>query len=302
MSDIIKEGSIEIQSASFIFKRSDNWLSIKEKKLEISENEFEFRKGKLLKEICIDINSKIEKLYPQNKKKILQIICGEEKLVLNGLDSQEISEWISAFELSKQTRNDCFIPQYDIINKLDGPFHDKKNTFIVKKSGKEEQFLVMKRETNLFDKDHQNFFEFSFQVYKIFPVEMKNKITNFLLSLKRKQKENLVLFKVPKFVIFEILKNFKLLEVFHNELKHPLLLEYFHFYHLGLYSCSISEFIPYGELFFHLQTNKHFSEETTLFFSCELILALNHLFENNILYYKLNPEKVNKNIKNNFFF
>jgi serum/glucocorticoid-regulated kinase 2 len=52
------------------------------------------------------------------------------------------------------------------------------------------------------------------------------------------------------------------------------------------------EFCPGGELFFHLQRVENFDEEVTRFYSAQMVLALEHLHKNNVIYRDLKPENV----------
>lgn len=47
-----------------------------------------------------------------------------------------------------------------------------------------------------------------------------------------------------------------------------------------------------GELFFHLQKNKRFNEETVKFWAAQLYLALEHLHNNKIVYRDIKPENL----------
>ena len=47
-----------------------------------------------------------------------------------------------------------------------------------------------------------------------------------------------------------------------------------------------------GELFFHLQKQKRFSENLTRFYASEIYLALNYLHKNKIIYRDLKPENI----------
>ncbi|KAJ3051632.1 hypothetical protein HK097_007356 [Rhizophlyctis rosea] len=47
-----------------------------------------------------------------------------------------------------------------------------------------------------------------------------------------------------------------------------------------------------GELFYHLQKETAFSEERAKFYTCELILALEHLHKYNVIYRDLKPENI----------
>ena len=54
----------------------------------------------------------------------------------------------------------------------------------------------------------------------------------------------------------------------------------------------ITEYMPGGEMFYHLHLNDHFSEYRAKFYIAELVLAIDHLHKNNILYRDLKPENI----------
>ena len=54
----------------------------------------------------------------------------------------------------------------------------------------------------------------------------------------------------------------------------------------------ITEFMAGGELFHHLHECGHFDENRTRFYIAELVLAIDHLHKNNILYRDLKPENI----------
>lgn len=54
----------------------------------------------------------------------------------------------------------------------------------------------------------------------------------------------------------------------------------------------ITEYMPGGELFYHLHKEEFFSEERTRFYICELLLAIGHLHSKNIIYRDLKPENI----------
>ena len=47
-----------------------------------------------------------------------------------------------------------------------------------------------------------------------------------------------------------------------------------------------------GELFFHLHKERRFTEKKALFYICEIILGLEHLHRNKIIYRDLKPENI----------
>jgi len=54
----------------------------------------------------------------------------------------------------------------------------------------------------------------------------------------------------------------------------------------------ILDFVNGGELFFHLQREKKFPESRVRFYAAEILLALEHLHENGIIYRDLKPENL----------
>lgn len=54
----------------------------------------------------------------------------------------------------------------------------------------------------------------------------------------------------------------------------------------------VTDFMSGGELFFHLQKEGRFNEDRSKFYTAELILALEHLHDNDIVYRDLKPENI----------
>jgi len=54
----------------------------------------------------------------------------------------------------------------------------------------------------------------------------------------------------------------------------------------------ILDYVNGGELFYHLQREKKFSEERVIFYGAEILLALEHLHSNGIIYRDLKPENL----------
>ena len=54
----------------------------------------------------------------------------------------------------------------------------------------------------------------------------------------------------------------------------------------------VLEFMQGGDLYYHLRQRKCFSEEVSRFFAVEILLALEDLHANNILYRDLKPENI----------
>ena len=54
----------------------------------------------------------------------------------------------------------------------------------------------------------------------------------------------------------------------------------------------VTDYCPGGELFFHIQRVERFDEEAAKFYAGQIILAVEHLHKNNIIYRDLKPENV----------
>ena len=54
----------------------------------------------------------------------------------------------------------------------------------------------------------------------------------------------------------------------------------------------ITEYMPGGEMFYQLHMNDHFNENKARFYIAEIVLAIDHLHKNNILYRDLKPENI----------
>jgi serum/glucocorticoid-regulated kinase 2 len=60
----------------------------------------------------------------------------------------------------------------------------------------------------------------------------------------------------------------------------------------GKYVHFVLEFCPGGELFFHMRNMQRLKEEQALFYFCEILLGLEHLHANGIVYRDLKPENI----------
>lgn len=54
----------------------------------------------------------------------------------------------------------------------------------------------------------------------------------------------------------------------------------------------VMEYVPGGELFFHLKKERRFPENRVKFYAAEVILALEYLHSYNIIYRDLKPENI----------
>ncbi|XP_055611080.1 ribosomal protein S6 kinase beta-2 isoform X2 [Uranotaenia lowii] len=74
--------------------------------------------------------------------------------------------------------------------------------------------------------------------------------------------------------------------------RHPFIVELVYAFQTGGKLYLILEYLNGGELFMHLEREGIFLEDTTCFYLCEIILALEHLHNLGIIYRDLKPENV----------
>ena len=77
-----------------------------------------------------------------------------------------------------------------------------------------------------------------------------------------------------------------------EEVKHPFIVDLHYAFQTGGKLYLVLEYLSGGELFMHLEREGIFLEETAAFYSAEIILALEHLHKQGIIYRDLKPENV----------
>lgn len=77
-----------------------------------------------------------------------------------------------------------------------------------------------------------------------------------------------------------------------EKINHPFIIKLSYAFQTDENLYMLTEFMPGGELFYHLHKEDYFSEERTKFYVCELILALSHLHKHRIIYRDLKPENI----------
>jgi len=75
-------------------------------------------------------------------------------------------------------------------------------------------------------------------------------------------------------------------------ISHPFLMKLHYSFQTPDKLYLVMDFINGGELFFHLQSERKFSNERARFYSAEIVLGLEHLHNNGIIYRDLKPENL----------
>jgi RAC serine/threonine-protein kinase len=77
-----------------------------------------------------------------------------------------------------------------------------------------------------------------------------------------------------------------------TKLVHPFLVNMYWCFQTEDKVCFVMDFVNGGELFSHLQANRRLPEDRVRFYSAEIVLGLEYLHNNGILYRDLKPENV----------
>lgn len=77
-----------------------------------------------------------------------------------------------------------------------------------------------------------------------------------------------------------------------TSIDHPFIMKMHYSFSTKHYLNLVLDFCPGGELFFHIVKQKRFKESVARFYIAEVILAIEHLHKNEILYRDLKPENV----------
>lgn len=77
-----------------------------------------------------------------------------------------------------------------------------------------------------------------------------------------------------------------------SEIHHPFIVALHYAFQTKKHLVLVLDFLCGGELFFHLQRNKRFSESRAKFYAAEIGLALEYIRQKNIIYRDLKPENL----------
>ena len=113
---------------------------------------------------------------------------------------------------------------------------------------------------------------------------VRNKTNQKLYSMKKLDKPFLKKNKQEQHIINE--------RILLSKMNNPFLVKLYCCFQDHEHLYFIMEFIQGGELFFHLRREIRFDDEKTSFYIAELILALNFLHKNKIIYRDIKPENI----------
>ena len=65
---------------------------------------------------------------------------------------------------------------------------------------------------------------------------------------------------------------------------HPFIVKLIYVFQTAQKLYMVMDYCPGGELFYHIQRVERFNEEAVKFYGAQLVLALDHLHKNNIIY------------------
>jgi len=103
-------------------------------------------------------------------------------------------------------------------------------------------------------------------------------------ALKAIKKSDLVRLKQEKQILNE--------KIILKAVKHPFIVELYHTFQNVQYLFMTLEFVAGGDLFSYLRKCQHFSEDEGRFYSCEVLIALEYLHSQNVVYRDLKPENI----------
>ena len=77
-----------------------------------------------------------------------------------------------------------------------------------------------------------------------------------------------------------------------QQVSHPFIVKLHHAFQNDDSLFFVTDFLNGGELFFHLANEIRFSEDRSRLYAAEIVLALEHLHANGIIYRDLKPENI----------
>ena len=108
-----------------------------------------------------------------------------------------------------------------------------------------------------------------------------------VLLVKKNGSEKIYAMKVLKkkvLVIKNQVEHVKTERLIMSMIDHPFIIKLRYAFQNSSKLYLVTDFCPGGELFFHIQKARRFNEEAVRFYSSQIVLALEHLHKNNIVY------------------
>lgn len=195
--------------------------------------------------------------------------CGIEKSTNFQEEKDNINNVNSLFNYNLTTRRDTFTPKENLENILTflSPIKD-----FIKKKTKLENFEILK----LLGKGTFG---------KVYLAKLKETLTSGkFYAMKVLKKEKLFKYGQVNYV-----KNER--EIM-ERINHPFLARIQFAFQTKTRLFLVTDFIQGGDLYFHLKTFRKFPEKKVKLLICEIILALEYLHSNNIIYRDLKPENI----------
>ena len=159
---------------------------------------------------------------------------------------------------------------------------------------KTTRLSIIDKEPLISEQDRKSISPLSYNDFEILKLLGRGAFGKVLL-VRRKKNGNLYAMKILKKDILQIKKqqdHTKTERILLANIKSPFIVNLYYAFQDQYKLYFIQEFMQGGELFFHLQKEKKFNSEKTKFYTIEILLALEDIHKNNMIYRDLKPENI----------